>query len=166
MAEGKWRDTELYHHDAENSPHASFFLLHASSGCPHPSPCVDSHHTPARKHRLTTHETHTHTSAVCVFVAGGCDGSIWSYGLLSCHCCEWVDGSLLCGVVFCLRSRSVNLQPVCINSTLAVVYGCKGCATGDFHLSASNDISDRLMWFKRPIKWALWIPTSRNTLPL
>lgn len=78
----------------QNSPHTSFFLLHASSGCPPLSTCVDSHHTPARKHRLTTHETHA-----CVFVAGGCDGSIWSLFCLE-RCCDWVDD--LCLVLCCV----------------------------------------------------------------
>lgn len=53
----------------------SFFLLHASSGCPPLSTCADSHRTPARKRRLTTRETLAHTA--CVFVTGGCDGSMW-----------------------------------------------------------------------------------------
>lgn len=53
----------------------SFFLLHASSGCPPLSTCADPHHTPARKRRLTTRETLAHTA--CVFVTGGCDGSMW-----------------------------------------------------------------------------------------
>lgn len=52
------------------SPHTSFFLLHASAGCPPLRPCADSHLTTARKRRLTTRDTR-------VFVAGGCDGSIW-----------------------------------------------------------------------------------------
>lgn len=89
----------------QNSPHTSFFLLHASSGCPPLSPCVDSHHTPARKHRLTTHETHTHTCCMCV-----CSRWVWWIHLVIClcleHCCDWVDD--LCLVLCCVPFKIQN----------------------------------------------------------
>lgn len=56
---------------------SSFFLLHASSGCPPLSSCVDSHHSAARNPRLTTHETH----GVCVVLK---DCVVWSGLVLFC----------------------------------------------------------------------------------
>lgn len=66
----------------------SFFLLHASSGCPPLSTCADSHRTPARKRRLTTRETLAHTPHVCLSPVGVMDpcGDFFSWALL-CDLC-------------------------------------------------------------------------------
>lgn len=133
-----------------------------------PPPCSVRVPPPLSMRRLPPHSskkasayytwgTHTHTYAACVFVAGGCDGSIWSWFVSS---LLWLAGwSVFWWRVYICGPNFVTLWGWCVFSTLHCVVWRSKCATG-VSLSSVLSTYDQ---FKEPVKWAF---TSWKTLSL